>query len=68
MNSSEETQLRDDLRHLVQTGALAPDLEAIERRGRREQRRAVALRALAAGGVVGIAVDEFEGMAGLAER
>jgi hypothetical protein len=56
MNSSEETQLRDDLRRIVQTGALTPDLDAVERRGRREQQRAVALRGLAAVGVVGIAV------------
>jgi hypothetical protein len=56
MNSSEETQLRDDLERIVQTGALAPDLDAIERRGRREQRRAAALYGVAAAGVVGIAV------------
>lgn len=54
MNSAEETQLTDDLRHIVQTGAPASDLDAIERRGLREQRRAVALRGLAAVGVVGI--------------
>lgn len=56
MNSSEETQLREDLRRIVQAGALASDLDAIERRGRREQRRAVALRGLAVVGVAGIAV------------
>jgi hypothetical protein len=56
MNPSEETQLRDDLRRIVQTGALALDLEAIERRGRREQRRALTLGGLAAVGVAGIAV------------
>lgn len=56
MNSSEETQLCDDLRRIVQTGAPAPDLDEVERRGRREQRRAVALRGLAVAGVVGIAV------------
>jgi len=56
MSSPEEAQLRDDLRRIVQTGALAPDLETIERRGRHEQRRAVALRGLAIVGVAGIAV------------
>ena len=56
MSSSEETQLRDDLRGIVPAGAPALDLDAIERRGRREQRRAVALRGLAAAGVTGIAV------------
>ena len=56
MSSSEETQLRDDLRHIVQTGPPDLDLDAIERRGRREQRRAVGLRGLAAVGVAGIAV------------
>jgi len=56
MNSPEETQLRDDLRHIVHAGALTLDLDAIERRGRREQRRAIALPSLAAAGVVGIAV------------
>lgn len=55
MNSAEETQLTDDLRRIVQTGAPAPDLDDVERRGLREQRRAVALRSLAAVGVVGIA-------------
>jgi len=55
MSSSEETQLREDLRRIVQADAPAPDLDAIERRGRREQRRAVAFRGLAAAGVVGIA-------------
>jgi hypothetical protein len=59
MNSSEETQLRDDLQRIVQTGALAPDLDAVEQRGRREQRRAVALRGLAGVGVAGIAVAGF---------
>ncbi len=56
MNPSEETQLRDDLRRIVQADAPAPDLDAVERRGRREQRRAVALRGVAAAGVAGIAV------------
>jgi hypothetical protein len=55
MNPSEETQLRDDLRRIVPTGAPALDLDVIEQRGRREQRRAIALRGLAAAGVVGIA-------------
>jgi hypothetical protein len=55
MNSPEETQLHDELRRIVPTGALPLDLDAIEQRGRREQRRAVALRSLAAAGVVGIA-------------
>jgi hypothetical protein len=56
MNSPDEAQLRDDLGHIVQTGPLDLDLDAIERRGRRDQRRAVALRGLAAVGVAGIAV------------
>ena len=56
MNSSEETQLSDDLRRIVQTGASALDLDAVERRGCREQRRTVALRGLTAAGVAGIAV------------
>ncbi|HEY0933028.1 MAG TPA: hypothetical protein VGD91_04710 [Trebonia sp.] len=56
MNSSEETRLRDELRRIVPAGAPAPDLDAVERRGRREQRRAVALRGLGAVGVAGIAV------------
>lgn len=56
MNSAEETRLGDDLRRIVQAGAPAPDLDAIERRGRREQRRALAFRGLAAVGVAGIAV------------
>jgi hypothetical protein len=56
MTTSEETQLRNDLRRLVQTGAPAIDLDAIERRGHREQQRAVALSGLAAVAVAGIAV------------
>jgi len=56
MNSSEETRLRDDLLRIVPTRAPALDLDAVERRGRRQQRRAVALRGLAAAGVAGIAV------------
>ena len=55
MNSSDETKLRDDLRRIVPTGAPAPDLDAIERRGRRARRRAVALRGLAVAGIAGIA-------------
>ncbi|HUN33641.1 MAG TPA: hypothetical protein VMU95_16650 [Trebonia sp.] len=56
MSSSEETRLRDDLRDIVQAGAPALDLDEIEQRGRREQRRAVAFRSLAAVGVAGVAV------------
>lgn len=56
MSSSEETRLSDDLRRIVPTGAPALDLDVIERRGRRERRRAVALRGVAAAGVTGIAV------------
>jgi hypothetical protein len=56
MNSPEETQLADDLRHIAQGPSFAPDLDAIERRGRRAQQRALALRGLAATGVVGVAV------------
>ncbi len=54
MNSAEETQLADDLRLIVQTAAPASDLDAIERRGLREQRRAAVLSGLAAAGVVGV--------------
>lgn len=56
MSSAEETRLRDDLRRIVPTVAPALDLDAVERRGRRERRRAVALRGVAAAGVTGIAV------------
>jgi hypothetical protein len=56
MNSPEETQLRDDLRRIAPTSAMPLELDAIERRGRRERRRAVTLRGLAAVGVTGIAV------------
>jgi hypothetical protein len=56
MNSPEETQLARDLRHIAQGPSFAPDLDAIERRGRRAQQRALALRGLAATGAVGIAV------------
>jgi hypothetical protein len=56
MNSPEETQLADDLRHIAQGPSYAPDLDAIERRGRHAQQRALALRGLAATGVVGVAV------------
>jgi hypothetical protein len=55
MNSSEETQLREDLQRIVRTGAPDPDLDAVERRGRHEQRRVIALRGLATVGVAGVA-------------
>lgn len=56
MSSSEETQLADDLRHLVAGGQFVTDIDAIERRGRRQQQRAVAIRATAGLGVLSLAV------------
>jgi hypothetical protein len=56
MSSTEETQLADDLRHLVAGEQFVTDIEAIERRGRRQQRRGVVIRAMAGAGVLGLAV------------
>jgi hypothetical protein len=56
MSSSEETQLADDLRHLVAGEQFATDIAAIERRGRRQQQRGVMIRAMAGAGVLGLAV------------
>ena len=56
MSSSEETQLADDLRHLVAGRQFAADVDAIERRGRRQRRRSLAVRATAGVGVLGLAV------------
>jgi len=55
MRSLEETQLADDLRHLVAGPPPAIDVEAIERRGRRQQQRGLALRATAGLGVLALA-------------
>jgi hypothetical protein len=56
IDTPEETQLSAELRHMVQGGLSTPDLDAIERRVRRDRQRAFALRGLASLGVVGIAV------------
>jgi hypothetical protein len=56
MSSSEETQLADDLRHLVAGRQFAADVDVIERRGRRQRRRSLAIRATAGVGVLGLAV------------
>jgi hypothetical protein len=56
MSSPEEIQLADDLRHLVAGQPFAPDIEAIERRGRRQRRRGLAIRGLAGVTVLGLAV------------
>jgi hypothetical protein len=56
MNSPEETQLSDDLRHIVADPPFPPDVEAIERRGQRQRRRAFAVRGLAGVTVLGVAV------------
>jgi hypothetical protein len=56
MSSPEETQLADDLRHLVAGRQFTPDIEEIERRGRRQQQRGRAVRAVAGLGVLGLAV------------
>ena len=56
MNSQEEIQLSDDLRHIVAGQPFTPDVEAIERRGRRQRRRGFAVRGLAGLTVLGVAV------------
>ena len=56
MNSQDELQLSDDLRHLVADPPFVPDIEAIERRGRRQRRRGLAVRGLAGLSVAGVAV------------
>jgi hypothetical protein len=56
MNSQDEIQLSDDLRHLVADPPFTPDVEAIGRRGRRQRRRGLAVRGLAGLTVAGVAV------------
>jgi hypothetical protein len=56
MNSPEETQLADDLRHLVAGQPFAPDVDVIERRGRRLRQRGFAIRTLAGLGVLAVGV------------
>lgn len=56
MNSPDETQLSDDLRHIVGDQPFAPSVEAIERRGRFKRRRGLAARGLAGLTVLGLAV------------
>jgi hypothetical protein len=54
MNSQGEIQLSDDLRHIVAGQPFAPDVEAIERRGRRRRQRSIAIRGLAGLTVLGL--------------
>lgn len=56
MSSQEEMLLADDLRHIVAGQPFVPDVEAIERRARRQRRRALATRGLAGVTVLGLAV------------
>ena len=56
MNSPEETQLSDDLRHIVADPPCTPDIEAIERQGQRQRRRGFAVRGLAGVTLLGVAV------------
>ncbi|HEY1918556.1 MAG TPA: hypothetical protein VGH27_23525 [Streptosporangiaceae bacterium] len=56
MSSPEETQLADDLHHLVAGQPFTTDLDAIERRARHLHHRGLALRSLAGVTVLGLAV------------
>jgi hypothetical protein len=56
MKSPEETQLSDDLHRIVGRRPFALDLEAIERSGRRQRRRGLAVRGLAGVAVLAVAV------------
>jgi hypothetical protein len=56
MNSQDETQLSDDLRHIVDDQPFAPNIEAIEHRGQLKRRRGLAARGLAGLTVLGVAV------------
>ena len=56
MKSPEETQLSDDLHHIVGRRPFDLDLEAIERSGRRQRRRGLAVRGLAGVAVLAVAV------------
>jgi hypothetical protein len=56
MKSPEETQLSDDLHRIVGRRPFALDIEAIERSGRRQRRRGLAVRGLAGVAVLAVAV------------
>jgi hypothetical protein len=56
MKSPEETQLSDDLHRIVGRRPFALDIEAIERSGRRQRRRSLAVRGLAGVAVLAVAV------------
>ena len=56
MKSPEETELSDDLHRMVGRRPFDLDLEAIERSGRRQRRRGLAVRGLAGVAVLGVAV------------
>jgi hypothetical protein len=56
MKSPEETQLSDDLHRIVGRPPFALDIEAIERSGRRQRRRGLAVRGLAGVAVLAVAV------------
>lgn len=55
MSSPEEMQLADDLRHIVAGQPFTPDIEAIERRARRQRRRGLVTGGLACVTVLGLA-------------
>jgi hypothetical protein len=56
MKSPEETQLSDDLHSIVGRRPFDLDIEAIERSGRRQRRRGLAVRGLAGVAVLAVAV------------
>src|ERR1700722_3172132 len=56
MKSPEETQLSDDLHRIVGRRPFDLDIEAIERSGRRQRRRGLAVRGLAGVAVLAVAV------------
>jgi hypothetical protein len=55
MNSPQEAQLGDDLRHLASDHPFTPDLEAIRLRARQRHRRGLALRGATAAGAAVLA-------------
>lgn len=55
MNTEQEIQLSDDLRRLADREPGAPDLDAIERRGRARRQRGLAIRGGAVLGVIAMA-------------
>jgi hypothetical protein len=55
MNTEQEIQLRDDLRRLADGDPYAPDLDAIERRGRARRQRGLAIRGGAGLAVLAVA-------------